>query len=999
MTAQAAPAHGETGTVHRPERAPASDDGPTTEDRGGHLAVIGMAGRFPGAADIDAFWRNLTAGLDTITREPARPVRAGGPGTATYVPARGLLDGAEWFDAGYFGYSADEALLIDPQQRVFLECALEAMEHAGTDPDRFPGSVGVYGGCTETAYAQTLLARCERYPGATRERILLGTAPDFLAARTADRLGLRGPAITVQSACATVLVAVHLAGQGLLAGDCDLALAGGVAAHVPPKAAGYNEDGILSADGVCRPFDAEGGGTVAANGVGVVVLKRLSDALADGDRVHAVLRGSAVTNDGSGRVGFTAPSIAGQAAAVRAAQLAAGTDAGTISYVETHGTATPLGDPIEMAALTEAFRQDVAPDDRGFCAVGSVKSNIGHADAAAGAAGLIKTVLAVEHGLIPPSLHFRAPNPQIDFGSGPFRVATRLETWRPRGPARRAGVSAFGIGGVNSHVVLEEPPAPAATGPSRPVQLLVLSARTPSALDSACGRLAERLRAAPGLPLADVAWTLQIGRRYLPYRTFVVADRSESAVAALTGGPAASRVPPEGAPGGRPVTFLLPGDSGRPGPGWYLASEPAYARRFDACLDAAGTPLAGAARGAVTAAGGTWPEDPAVHDLCVFAREYALAGLWGDWGVEPSAVRGTGTGALVAAVLAGVLSLPDAVRLVTIAARVAEGQRGKTLGEALRAVPLKPPRVVVLSGHDGRWYPVGQAVDAADWAADWAGRPRPRAASDALPDGADGLVLRLGQGAVLWDRAKPRTAGDPRARHAERGARAVPDTGAPGHRPDGPRRDTEVPQDDETRVMASQLTALGDLWAAGGTVDWRGVHDGARRAKVPLPAYPFERLPYLAEPVAGPVEPVAGPAGRVPAQEYGSGTPEGRAGGRRDVRAAVTAPDGEEVLHPPADGREVSGPAGTVHGGTTPGTIRRLFAQALGLPSVDPEDNFFELGGDSLIAARVLAEVRELFPVDVTAKVLFSAPTAVEFAGLVDGLLSGPGTPDDSPEE
>ncbi len=411
-------------------------DLPEQDDISGHIAVIGMAGRFPGADDIDAFWHNLAEGLDTLTREPARPLRATGAGERTgptYVPARGPLERPEWFDAGYFGYSAEEALLIDPQQRVFLECAVAALEHAGQDPDRHPGPIGVYGGSTETAYAQILRDRLEKLPGVTEEDILLGTAPDFLVARTAERLGLRGPAITVQSACATVLVAVHLAGQGLLSGDCDLALAGGVAVHAPPKKDGYTEDGILSPDGVCRPFDARGEGTVAANGVGIVVLKRLSDALADGDRVHAVLRGSAVTNDGSERVGFTAPSVEGQAAAVRTAQLAAGTDAGTITYVETHGTATPLGDPIEITALTRAFREDT--DERGYCAVGSVKSNVGHTDAAAGAAGLIKTVLALEHGKIPPSLHFTTPNPQVDFASSPFRVATRSTPGSRGGPS------------------------------------------------------------------------------------------------------------------------------------------------------------------------------------------------------------------------------------------------------------------------------------------------------------------------------------------------------------------------------------------------------------------------------------------------------------------------------------------------------------------------------------------------------------------------------------
>lgn len=406
----------------------------TQEEADGFIAVVGMAGRFPGAADVDEFWANLAAGIDSVTRDAPQVIPGGAPdgGDLTYLPSRGRLDGAEWFDADYFGYSAKEAFLIDPQHRVFLECAAAALEDAGADPDRFPGAIGVYGGCTETRYAEALSARLAQLPAVTEDDIVLGTAPDFLVSRTAERLGLRGPAVAVQSACATALVAVHTAGRGLLAGDCDMALAGGVAVHVPPKKITWTgPDGTLAPDGVCRAFDAQGEGTVAGNGVGVVVLKRLADALADGDHIRAVVRGSAVTNDGSGRIGFTAPSVAGQAAAVREAQLTAGTDARTITYVEAHGTATPLGDPIEVTALTQAFRGDT--DEQGFCAIGSVKTNIGHADAAAGAAGLVKTVLALGHRQIPPSLHFTEPNPQIDFESSPFRVATELTDWEPDG--------------------------------------------------------------------------------------------------------------------------------------------------------------------------------------------------------------------------------------------------------------------------------------------------------------------------------------------------------------------------------------------------------------------------------------------------------------------------------------------------------------------------------------------------------------------------------------
>jgi phthiocerol/phenolphthiocerol synthesis type-I polyketide synthase E len=511
-------------------------------DLSAHIAVIGLACRFPGAADPDAFWANLLNGTDSVTRFAARPV----PGVAdrSYIPAGGLLDRPEWFDADYFGCSPREAQLTDPQQRVLLECAVEALERAGHDPDRHAGAVGVYAGCSDSGYAGIIRSQREQLPHVTDWDIRLATGADFLSTRIAYRLGLRGPAVTVQAACATSLVAVHLAVQALLAGDCDLALAGGTSVHVPPRLGQFVEGGILSPDGTCRTFDAGAAGVVGGDGACLVVLRRLDEALADGDHVHAVLRGSAVNNDGANRMGYTAPSVDGQAAAVRAAQLVAEVDPGTVTYVEAHGTATPLGDPIEIAALTKAFQQGT--DRTGFCQIGSVKTNIGHTDSAAGGAGLIKTVLAVEHGLIPPSLHYERPNPTIDFASSPFVVATRAQRWRPEGVPRRAGVSAFGMGGTNAHVVVEEAPPAAPRSPSPAWHLLVLSARTPAALDAVTGRLAAHLRVTSDVALADVAWTLQVGRRQLAHRRFAVVRDVADAVAVLGGADSARLVDADG---------------------------------------------------------------------------------------------------------------------------------------------------------------------------------------------------------------------------------------------------------------------------------------------------------------------------------------------------------------------------------------------------------------------------------------------------------------------
>ncbi|HEY3685973.1 MAG TPA: beta-ketoacyl synthase N-terminal-like domain-containing protein [Streptosporangiaceae bacterium] len=504
----------------------------TPEPDAGHIAVIGLSCRYPGASGPEEFWRNLVAGVDSITRLPPRPIPAGGDGDGAYVPAGGFLTDPEWFDAGYFGFTPREARIIDPQQRVFLECAVEALENAGCDPDRHPGAIGVYAGGSDTEYAAILRSRKADLPSVTNWEIRLATGADFLSTRVAYKLGLRGPAVTVRAACATSLVAVHLAAQSLLAGDCDVALAGGACVHVPAAPAEYTEGGIVATDGVCRAFDAAAQGIVSGNGAGVVVLKRLPEAVEDGDPIRAVIRGSAINNDGADRIGFTAPGVAGQAAAIRGAQLLADVDPGTVTYVEAHGTATPIGDPIEVAALTEVF--GAASGRRGHCALGSVKPNIGHTDTAAGVAGLIKTVMAVERAVIPPSLHFTEPNPEIDFTNGPFRVVTEPTPWRPEAAPRRAGVSSFGMGGANAHVVVEEPPSRPAPAPPAP-QLLVLSAMTAAALDAAAVRLADHLRAHPELPLDEVAWTLQTGRRRLPYRAYAVVDGHDDAVRVLAG--------------------------------------------------------------------------------------------------------------------------------------------------------------------------------------------------------------------------------------------------------------------------------------------------------------------------------------------------------------------------------------------------------------------------------------------------------------------------------
>ena len=616
------------------------------------IAIVGMAGRFPGAADVDQFWANLRDGVESIRPFTDAELRAAGADTSEpgFVNAGAVMEGIDQFDAGFFGMSRREAELTDPQHRVFLECAWTAIEHAGYDPGAYVGRIGVFGGVGPNTYFRNnvtthpdLLARTGDYP------LLLATEREYAITRVAYKMGLRGPAISVNTACSTSAVAVHLAIQSLLSGESDLALAGGCRIRVPATAGYvYQEDGIPSPDGHCRAFDADARGTVVASGAAIVVLKRLSDAIRDKDTVYAVIKGSAVNNDGAAKIGFTAPSIDGQVAVIEEALAVAEVDADTIGMVEAHGTGTSLGDPIEVAALTQAYRHDTSR--RQYCAIGSLKTNIGHLDAAAGVAGIIKAALSLHHEQIPPSLNFSRPNPQIDFGGSPFFVNTVLRAWRRSDLPRRAAVSAFGLGGTNAHVVLEEAPLPAAPAPApaKARQVLTLSARSPAALQRQGDALADHLEAHPTVDLADVAYTRQVGRARMPYRRAFVASTPQEA-ARLLREPDPLVVADRVTSGdGARVAFLFPGQGAQyPGMGAGLyRSEPVFAEALDDCARIL-TPVIGRDLLEVVFPDADDPQaaaeelgQAAIAQPATFAVEYALARLWMSWGVRPSVMVG-----------------------------------------------------------------------------------------------------------------------------------------------------------------------------------------------------------------------------------------------------------------------------------------------------------------------------------------------------------------------
>jgi len=656
------------------------------------IAIVGLSGRFPGAETVPQFWENLHSGVESIKRfTPEELLNAGvAPdelASASYVPARGWLKSAEHFDAEFFGLSARQAELLDPQQRIFLELAVEALDSAGLDPRRTRQKIGVFGGAAINTYLPTVLMKQKELLDLVGlAQAFTANRQDHLATRVAYHLNLRGPAITVQTACSTSLVALHLACASIRSGECDIALAGGVALSTP-RIAGYQfkAGGVLSPDGHCRVFDAAAEGTVIGEGGGLVVLMRWSDAIRRRSNILAMVLGSAVNNDGRGKVGYTAPSQSGQAAVLESAWTAAGIEPRSISYIETHGTGTQLGDPIEVAALTESFRRSTS--DVGFCAVGAVKSNIGHLDAAAGIAGIVKTVLAMRNAEIPRTLHFEAPNPQIDFASSPLKVAAHSAPWEVvPGSKRRAGVSAFGFGGTNAHVVLEEwvdAPNPVENFPRVPI---LLSARSRPALLATARRLLERPRVLSENAPADIANTLARGRMQHGWRVAFWADSAEQIRRGLYEILESGIRGVEAANVGEQICWMFPGqgvqseDVGR----GLWEQFPAYRRELERISDVIQAELGISLQELLSAADGSMEMAAVRAQLVVFSVSWGLAAVWREFGVIPTEMIGHSLGEYVAATVAEVFTLEVAVRLVIRRARLMGGSKpGKMLAVGL----------------------------------------------------------------------------------------------------------------------------------------------------------------------------------------------------------------------------------------------------------------------------------------------------------------------------
>ena len=882
------------------------------------IAVVGVRGRFPGASSVEQLWKNLCDGVESVAAFTKEELRASGiedsissiPG---YVPAGCVLNDIDLFDAAFFGFSARDAETMDPQQRVFMEVAWETLESAGYDPDTYPGLIGVFAGSDQSTYLYQIYSSVDFSAYGYGGMMSIGNEKDYLTTQTSYKLNLRGPSVAVQTSCSTSLVAVAMACQSLLSYQCDMALGGGVAISIPQKRGYWYQPGaIYSPDGHCRPFDADGQGTVVGNAVGIVLLKRLSDALAAGDTIHAVIRGVALNNDGSAKVGYTAPSVQGQAQAIAMAQAMAGIEPETITYVEAHGTATALGDPVEVAALTHAFR--LRTDKQRFCALASLKSNMGHLSSAAGVAGLIKTVLMLEHGKIPPNVHFKRPNPQIDFARSPFFVPTTLMDWRTDGIPRRAGVSSFGVGGTNAHLVLEEAPRPETHPSGRVPQLLVVSARTPAALESASDNLAEWLGRNPDADLADAAFTLQVGRKAFGHRRVLACDRFDApgALRALRARDPERVLTAAPATTDRPVVFMFSGQGTQyadMGLGLYWA-EPGFRAPVDECAEILKRHLGFDLRDVLFPSGGARERagerlrQTGLTQPALFTLEYALARLWQEWGVAPKAMIGHSIGEYVAACLAGVLSLADALALVAIRGRLmeqlppgamiavpmSEAAVRSALGSngSVSLAAVNAPSLCVLSGPSDAVEHVGAELTRR-------GLPsRPLHTSHAFHSSmmepmlaeferaAAGVAFKPPQipyvSNVTGTWIQPHEAIDPAywCRHVRQTVRFADgiavlagDEGVaflevgPGQSLCTLARQQlgagtnhlvlpslRSAQEDRSD-LAGLVAVVGQLWLGGVKVDWPGLHTHERRHRIPLPTYPFERQRYWIGPLEG----------------------------------------------------------------------------------------------------------------------------------------------------
>ncbi|HEX2926936.1 MAG TPA: beta-ketoacyl synthase N-terminal-like domain-containing protein [Ruminiclostridium sp.] len=788
----------------------------------GAIAIIGMAGRFPGANDMEEFWENLYNGVESVKFFRQDDLIKMGIDkhlldNPKYVAADAILDGMDMFDAEFFDYSAREAEIMDPQHRLFLESAWEVLESAGYNSELYDGRIAVYAGANLSGY---MVRNLYSNPGLVESlgsfKIMIANGQDFLATKVSYKMNLMGPSVNVNTLCSSSMVAVHYACQSLNNFECDLAMAGGVSFQVSRNEAFfYQEGGIGSADGHCRAFDSKANGTVSGSGLGIVALKRLEDAIADGDYIHAVIRGTGINNDGSSKNSYTAPNVDGQAECIAEAIEMSGVNPETITYIDAHGTGTNLGDPIEIAALTKAFR--AYTDKKEFCAIGSVKTNIGHLVNAGGLASIIKTVLAMKHRVIPPSLNFEEPNPKIDFVNSPFYINNRLQKWETEGFPLRAGVSSFGIGGTNTHIILEEAPA---TEPSeksaRPCQLISFSAKTETALDKITLNLLEHIKKNPDLNPADIAFTQHVGRRNFNHRRFAICKDIEDLRNKLENSSGKHVNSHFQKLKDRPAAFLLPGDT------VYLKTcselyntEQVFKSIVDNCAKLLAPIINTDIRNILF--NGITVSDTVLKKSATFVVEYSLAKLLMEFGTEPQYMMGEGAGEYAAACLSGVFSLEDALKIVASPEADLQG--------ILAEINLNKPEIPFVSCVTGKWIEESQAISSEYWLKQRNGNMFTEGLQEIFSDN-ERIFIEIGTGKRFTEEA---------GRH--------------GKNTDDKANVVYLAVQDNDRADSETLVeCIGKVWLYGGKVNWNKFYDGEKRKRIPLPTYPFERQRYWIEP-------------------------------------------------------------------------------------------------------------------------------------------------------
>lgn len=986
------------------------------------IAIVGLSGRFPRSSNVKEYWRNLCNSVECISFFTEQDlIDSGVPqrllSNPAYVRAAGVIEGVSLFDADFFGFSPREAEITDPQQRLFLECAWEALESAGYNPETYKQPIGVFAGASLSNYLFMLRSNPELMDLVGGFQIEISNDKDFLSTRASYKLNLSGPSININTACSSSLVAVAVACQSLLHHQCDMALAGGVSIHLPQKVGYlYDKGGIRSSDGHCRAFDEKSQGIVGGSGVGVVALKRAEDAFNDGDEIIAVIKGSAINNDGAMKVGFTAPSAEGQAAVICEAIASAGVDPETITYVEAHGTGTSLGDPIEVEALTRAFR--FGTDKKGFCGLGSVKTNIGHLDTAAGVAGLIKAALAVKHGLIPASLHYTRSNPQLNLENSPFYVNTCLREWRPES-VRRAGVSSFGIGGTNAHVVLEEAPTPWVSSLTRRAQLMLISGRSHAALQEAEANLRVHLRDNP-VCLADAVHTLAVGRKHFSHRLALVCGDSNEAVHSLESGNNIGKIRGTWDGVHRSVAMLFTGQGSQfvnMGRDLYK-QERLFRKEVDSSSDYLKPFLGLDVRQVMFAADElkesansllrqTWVTQPALYVL-----ETSLLKLWHAWGVNPSVMIGHSLGELVAAVAAGTLSHEDALRLVVargrlmwetgpgamLSAGLSVDKAQQFLGPSVSVAAINGRQQIVFSGDTQEIEKLAEKLNRQGVACRKLSVERAFHSEkmDCIRDQFLNVVgkLKFNKPAgryisnVTGEFAGPEVT-DPEYwwqqmrspvkfaagidRLKQEGDWVWLEVG-PGESLSRIVRNELVESDINATVTASLsgehhhdreqekiLQALGALWATGVEIDWDGYYCDERRRRVQLPTYPFQRKSYWAQ---IPVQANVATTAVQTVLEAGT-TPENQ---QKNFVSGSTEQELRTESRPDQD---------------IQATVLQVWKKLLGISDITPSDNFFDLGGHSLLVIQMARHLSEKLDLEISLEDFLKEPT---IAGLVRRL-------------